>query len=314
MIPDMHDVNLAALDLNLLHVLCTVLEEQSATRAARRLHVTQSAVSNALRRARGIFDDPLVLRRPHGLEPTPRGAALLPALSAWVEEARRLVSEPPSFDPARTVRTFRIACVDAIAVTLLAPILRGLRRSAPGARLRMVTLDRLLAADGLVRGEVDLLVGMPPLVPEGHEAELLYRDPMSCIVRRDQPGIGRQLSLGAFAALPHVDLALFHAVDDTIDRALARHGQTRTVQVALPHFSSLPLAVLETRGVATIATRLARSFARLHPLRVVAPPRGLALPTIEIRQVWHRRAEGDGAIRFLREVVRRAAGAGGTGE
>jgi DNA-binding transcriptional LysR family regulator len=60
----MHDVNLATVDLNLLQVLATVLEERSATRAARRLHVTPSAVSNALRRVRDLFDDPLVVRRP----------------------------------------------------------------------------------------------------------------------------------------------------------------------------------------------------------------------------------------------------------
>lgn len=301
----MRDVNLGAVDLNLLHVLAAVLEERSATRAARKLHVTQSAVSNALRRARNLLGDPLVHRRPHGLEPTPRALALEPALREWVEGARRLLLDAPSFDPRRSTRMFRIACSDAVAATLLQPILRLLMQRAPAARLRMLTLDRLVADDGLARGEVDLLIGVPPVLPDGHDAELVYRDTMECIVRADHPSVRRRLSLEAFASLPHVELALFETIDDRVDRALAQQGRQRTVQVVLPHFSSVPLAVAESDCVATLSSRLARHFAERLPLRILKPP--VTLDPIEVRQVWHRRMAEDGALTFLREVVREAA-------
>jgi DNA-binding transcriptional LysR family regulator len=298
-------MNLCSVDLNLLHVLATVLEERSATRAARRLHVTPSAVSNALRRARDLFNDPLVVRRPYGLEPTPRALALLPGLRAWVEAARRLLVDAPDFEPKSSTRTFRIACSDAIAVTLLQPILRLLTQRAPGVRLRFLTLDRLIAEDGLARGNVDLLIGIPKIMPDDHEAEIVYRDPMLCIVRKGHPKVRTRLSLDAFASLPHVDLALFDTVDDTIDRVLSKHGRSRNVQVALPHFSSVPLAIAETDCVATLSSRLARMFAERLPLRVLEPP--VKLDPIEVRQVWHRRSEVDGALGFLRAVVRDAA-------
>jgi DNA-binding transcriptional LysR family regulator len=195
----MRAVNLSTVDLNLLYVLATVLEERSATRAARRLHVTPSAVSNALRRARDLFDDPLVVRRPYGFEPTPRAQTLLSGLRTWVEDARRLVAEAPEFEPKSSTRTFRVACSDAIAVTLLQPILRLLMQRAPRVRLQLLTLDRLIAEDGLTRGSVDLVIGIPPVMPDGHEAELVYRDPMLCIVRVDHPRVRTRLSLDAFA-------------------------------------------------------------------------------------------------------------------
>ncbi len=298
-------MNLAAIDLNLLNVVATVLEERSATKAAARLHVTQSAVSNAMRRARDLFGDPLVTREAYGLAPTPRGAELLPALRAWLEEARRLVAKAPVFDPGTSTRTFTVACTDAVAIALLQPMLRLLTKRAPSARLRLVTLDRMIAHDGLARGEVDLLIGIPPVMPPGHEAERIYQDPLACIVRRDHPRVRSKLTLPLFASLPHVDLALFGAVDDTIDRALARHGKARTVTVALPHFSSVPLAVLETDGIATLSSRLARAFAARLPLKVLEPP--LALEPVEVRQVWHRRSETDAAVGFLRALVREAA-------
>ncbi|MBN1206471.1 MAG: LysR family transcriptional regulator [Myxococcaceae bacterium] len=298
-------MNLAAIDLNLLNVVATVLEERSATKAAVRLHVTQSAVSNAMKRARELFGDPLVLREAYGLAPTARGVELLPALRAWLEEARRLVAKAPVFDPCTSTRTFTVACSDAVAIALLQPVLRLLKKRAPSTRLRLLTLDRLIADDGLARGEVDLLIGIPPVMPPGHEAELVYRDPLECIVRRDHPQVRSKLTLSLFASLPHVDLALFGAIDDTIDRALARHGKARVVTVALPHFSSVPLAVLETDCVATLSSRIARAFAARLPLKVLEPP--LKLEPIEVRQVWHRRSETDAAVGFLRALVREAA-------
>ena len=301
----MAEINLSAIDLNLLHVLTTVLRERSATRAATRLHVTQSAVSSALRRARDVFQDPLVVREPYGLAPTPRAAALLPSLEAWLEEARRLIADAPAFDPARSTRTFSIACSDALAITLLQPLLRVLQARAPHVRLRLLTLDRLLAEDGLARGEVDLLLGIPPVVPPGHEAELVYRDPLRCIVRADHPSVGPRLGLGQYASLPHVELALFGQTDDAVDRALARAGRSRTVQVAVPHFATIPLALLETDAVATVSERLARAFAARMPLRVLTPP--VALEPLVIRQVWHRRSEADAAVTFLRGCVREAS-------
>ncbi len=302
---DMSGVNLASIDLNLLHVVATVLEERSATRAAARLHVTQSAVSNALRRARAIFGDPLVVREPHGLSATPRAASLAPALRAWLEEAQRLVRGEERFEPRTSTRTFAIACSDSVSTMLLGPLLSILRERAPNARLRLMTLDRLLAQDALARGEADLLVGIPPVLPPGHDAELLFRDPLVCLVRADGAPSGRALSLAAYTSMPHVELALFGARDDRVDQALARREKTREVVVTVPHFSSVPLAVLETRGVATVARRLAAVFATWMPLAIKVPP--VALEPIEIRQVWHRRTEDDAAVVFLRRAVMEAA-------
>lgn len=300
----MSDVNLAAIDLNLLHVIATVLEEKSATRAARKLRVTQSAVSNALRRARELFQDDLVVRRPHGLEPTPLGRTLLPALRSWVEETQRLLSDVRVFDPRTSTRTFSIACSDAVTFTLLQSILHVLAELAPQTQLRLYTLDRLYAEDGLRRGIVDLLIGIPPVLPEDVDAELVYRDELECIVRADHPRVGKTLSLDDFASLPHVEVALFEHVVDTVDRALARHGRTRRVQVALPHFSSLPLAVVETDCIAIVSRALARMFSQWLPLRVLRPP--IEIEPVAVRQVWHRRAARDGAVLFLRDVVRKA--------
>lgn len=300
-------MNLSSIDLNLLVVLAVVLEEGSATRAAARLHVTQSAVSNALRRLRELFGDPLVVRTARGLAPTPRATALGPQLAKVLEGVRQVIDPGPAFDPTSTTRTFSVAGTDGVGLALLPALLRLMASQAPRARLRLLTLDRMIASDGLARGEVDLLVGIPPVVPAGCESEPVYEDPMRSIVRRDHPRVRGRLTLDVFASLPQAELSLFGEPDDTIDRALARHGLRREVRVAVPHFALLPLVVAESDCVATLSARIAQPLARRLGLRVLTPP--LELPTLRLVQVWHRRTSEDPAVRFLRRLVQRAAGA-----
>ncbi|MDX9875356.1 MAG: LysR family transcriptional regulator, partial [Spongiibacteraceae bacterium] len=59
------------LNLNLLVALDVLLEEQSITRAAERLHMTQSAASGVLARLRDYFQDELLVQVGRKMVPTP---------------------------------------------------------------------------------------------------------------------------------------------------------------------------------------------------------------------------------------------------
>lgn len=303
----MNNRNLSSIDLNLLVVLATVLEEGSATRAAARLCVTQSAVSNALRRLREVFNDPLLVRTARGLTPTPRAAELEPQLKRLLEEVQRIIKPEASFDPATTTRTFTVASTDGVGVALLPALLRLLKAKAPRARLRLLTLDRLIASDGLTRGEVDLLIGIPPVLPPGCRAEEVYKDSMQSFVRNGHPRVRRRLTLELFTELPHAELSLFGQTENTVDRALAQLGRSREVHVAVPHFSLLLLVVAESDCVATLSSRILQPLAGRLGLRMLTPP--LELPTLRLVQVWHRRTEEDPGVQFLRRLVLQAAGA-----
>src|SRR6187402_815703 len=105
-------VSIAGLDLNLLLVLDTVLRERSVARAAKRLHVTPSAISNGLAKLRTALADPLVTRRGRGIVPTPRAEELAPTLARALAELARVVTHVP-FDAATCTRTFTLAMADA---------------------------------------------------------------------------------------------------------------------------------------------------------------------------------------------------------
>jgi len=122
--------SLASLDLNLLLMLDVVLAERSVARAARRLHVTPSAVSNALARLRAALDDPLLVRSGRGVVPTPRAAALAPALGRALRDLDQAV-HGDAFDPATTDRELTLAMADVIQVVKLPAIVAALATKMP---------------------------------------------------------------------------------------------------------------------------------------------------------------------------------------
>ena len=296
----MTDVNLQSVDLNLLVVLDALLRERSATRAAARLHVTQSAVSNALRRLRSLFDEPLFVRSQQGLVPTARAERLAPRLRSLLQDASALVGREAPEDAGGRLVT--IACTDAVGLRLLPRIMQQLQRDV---RLRVVTIDFETQRDGLASGQVDLLIGIPPATPPGCRGELAYEDRMRCIVRAGHPQARGRLSAAQYAALPHVELALFGEPDDRVDRALARLRLRRRIAVLVPHFSSIPHVVAASDCVAALSEQLIAVYAAPLGLRVLEPP--VPLPRLRIHQYWHKRATHDPVIMQLRAAVRRAA-------
>src|SRR5262245_20649313 len=125
-------------------MLDTVLAERSVVRAARRLHVTPSAVSNGLARLRGALEDPLLIRSGRGVVPTPRATALAPALARALRELDEAI-HGDAFDPATTDRTFTLAIADVLQVVKLPAIMAALAQKMPRAHLRVLSIDALVA-------------------------------------------------------------------------------------------------------------------------------------------------------------------------
>jgi DNA-binding transcriptional LysR family regulator len=296
-------VNIEQIDLNLLPVLHAVLSERSATGAAKRLHVTQSAVSNALARLRHALGDPLLVRSARGLVPTPRALALQPGLEQIMSSLRTLVSERDAFDPATTTREFTLACADYCTAILGAKLVVLLRARAPGARLRFVPLEQLAGADGL-SSNIDLHLGMPPRVPNGCRSATLFEDHFVCMLKADGK-LTKKLKLSEYLQAKHIRVSVLNSTSDAIDRALAKRRVSRDIALTVPHFSVVPMMVEQGGYVATLSRRLAETQAQLFQVKVCEPP--FSLGNRSTRMVWHERSEVDPGARFFRDLVREAA-------
>src|SRR6187402_398182 len=128
----LNQIDLSRVDLNLLVLFETVLEERHVGQAAERLNLSPSAVSHGLKRLRLLLNDPLFLRTPKGVVPTERAAQLAEPVADLLARARSVIASAEAFDPARSTRRFVIAAPDGVASVILHPLLMLLKERAPG--------------------------------------------------------------------------------------------------------------------------------------------------------------------------------------
>ncbi len=295
----MHDVP----DLELLRCFVHLHRERHLTRAARHAGLSQPAMSRVLGRLRAAFSDPLFVRTPRGMLPTPRAELLAPQVEAVLDAAAALV-RPASFDPARLARTFTIGTVDFSDVTLVPPLVDTLAKAAPGVAITTRPLDDR-ADDALATGRLDLVVGVRAAIPTDAMASLLFDDGFVCAVRRDHPRVGRRLTLERFVELPHLLIAPRGAPGSTIDAALEARGLTRRIVVRTHTFLSAPAIVASSDLVLTAPSRLLEPLAPRFRLRLLPTP--VPVPRFQIFQAWHPRVQHDPIHAWFRGVVAAAA-------
>ncbi len=296
----MHRVHIEAFDLNLLLAFDALWTERHVTRAARRIGLTQSAMSHALARLRAQLDDPLFQATPRGLAPTARAHVLAPAIGEALAMVRRAVEVDERFSPATLERTFTIGTTDYGEMVLLPRLFARLQREAP--RVRLVVRPALGADEReLLSGEHDLALGVAMPDGTGVRGEVLFHEGFVCLLRAGHPAARRPLTLQRFVELPHVLVSPQGRGDSAVDVALRERKLTRRLVLRVPHFLSAPLVIAESDAIITLPARVARAVAAQHRLAVRKPP--LPLPGFSFSQFWHARNDEDAGHRWLRELV-----------
>lgn len=300
-----HTMNINRIDLNLLVVFEAMIIERNVTRAAQRLHLSQPALSNALTRLRQTLDDPLFVRGPGGMTPTPRAAELAMPISEILERLRQTLSGS-IFDPATAQATYTLSTTDYVAFVLLPGIMERLRREAPGIRIAARIFGGNDPYEQLKSGQADLSIAFYPTRASGLHAEKLFDERFVVVARHGHPALQDGLTLEKFAAAPHALVSpQGGGFTGVVDQMLAEHGLRRNVVLSIQHFLAVPEIIAQTDLLVTLAERLASRFADSLPLEVLQPP--LAIPGFSMSMVWHKRNHVDAGHRWLRQVISEAS-------
>jgi DNA-binding transcriptional LysR family regulator len=297
-------VSLFQIDLNLLLVLDTVLSERSVVRAARRLHVTPSAVSNSLARLRLSLGDPLVIRSGRGIVPTPHAASLAPSLKRALSELNSVVQKD-AFDPSTTTRQFTLALADAGQVARFPELTKLIAKEMPRAQLRAVGIDTYVSSGGLSGMEIDAaLISLEDGAPSVHMMPL-YKESGVLVARRGNRRAGGRITKAQLAALKHVDVQVAPGQGyRVLAQTYMRLGIDRKIAVTVPTFIAAAAVVAKTDFVATIPASLVERLGERFGLQVITGP--VPIIVTQIKLVWHDRTDNDPAMRAFREVVTRS--------
>lgn len=294
-------MNMTDLDLNLLRAFDAIATEGSVTVAGERIGLSQPAMSNALARLRQLFDDPLFVRTPRGMRPTP----FAQQLAQPVREALRLIQgalqQHAGFDPRSSGNTFRLFMSDIGEMVFLPGLLERVKRDAPGIKIEVVRIPIKDVHTALEAGELDLAVGFLPGLITGMLQQPLFREHYVCMLRADHPGIGAKISAKQFREASHVLVSYAGTGHQVIAETFLAEGLGARIAVRVPHFLVVPMILARTDLIVTVPSRVAAIFAQPGNFKVLKLPIGM--PSFEVRLHWHQRYNQDPANRWLRGVM-----------
>ncbi|MGJ7546974.1 LysR family transcriptional regulator [Pseudomonas alloputida] len=289
------------LDLNLLVALDVLLEEQNITRAAARLHMTQSATSGVLGRLRTYFEDDLLVQVGRKMMLTPLARELEIPVREVLLKIQTSITAKPVFDIAESKRHFRIMASDYLISVLFAEVIREINQHAPLITFELVSPGET-AMEMLMRGEVDLMIAPDHFIPKDHPSQMLFDEQHVCVVCDDNRSVGEKLTLEQYLEMGHVSVVFGRNRTPGIEEwFMAEYGCKRRIEVITHDFNTLPQLVVGTKRIATVHSRLAHLYARNLPLRIVPPP--VSLPTMQEYMSWHRSLDRDPVLAWLRKTL-----------
>lgn len=295
------------LDLNLLVALDALLIERNITRAAERVHLSQSAMSNALGRLRTYFDDELLVQVGRRMEPTPRAEVLREAVRDVLLRIDTTIAALPEFDPSASEREFTLFVSDYSMEVLIPHALALASRQRSKARFRLLP-QIALPHRALERGEVDMLIIPKAYVSPEHPSDLLFKESFLCTIWRDSQLARSELTTERYVEAGHVVMQPSETNQPTFeDWFVQRYGISRRNQVHTYSFGAMPFLVVGTELIATVHARLARRLQPALPITLVPVP--LPMPELDQTMQWHKYRSHDPGIVWLRALILQAAAA-----
>lgn len=295
----MHQVDLSAVDLNLLKLFEALVRERSVTLAGLRLGLSQPAASRALGRLRSMLGDRLVVRGKLGLELTPRGEALAGPVAKLLDDARGIMA-PAVFDPASATGRITIAAHDHLSLVVLAGLAARFERHAPALSLHIAQPagDNVRLVE---QGGADLALGVFEALPGSFHRRSLYTDRLVCLVRSGHPSLADGWGLESYTSLRHIAVTISGVGESAVDAALSALGRTRHVALRVPHFLAAAMLVADSDMVLTVPGRLARLLSEKLQLSLLDLP--LPVASLSPAMIWHERFHRDPAHGWVRQQM-----------
>lgn len=304
------------LQLHQLRTLDALYHERSVTGAAIRLRITPSAISHNLRKLRDTLGDELFRRGTHGMEPTDRVHQLIP----HIREALGILDHAlhlGRFDPAISGRRFRIACLLSLRLVLGPKLAATVEIVAPSISFDLRQIDDGFEAE-LEAERIDLAIAAADQTIPGVASRVLRQEDVVFAVRAGHPRGSGPLTIAELARWHHVDIrvtdffrsaprgrptreTLEHA---EVERVLAEHGLAPKIGMIVPDTLSALEVVKATDMIALCPRRVTEAYGG-PAIRLLDPP--YATGSTPMRMIWSIRREKDEGLRWLRDVVERAA-------
>ena len=292
-------INLRRINLNLLTFFEALYQEKNLTAAAERIHVSQPAMSNALRRLRATFNDQLFIRTGYSMEPTPRARRLAPSILEALNRVREGIDDNREFDPT-IPRTFNIGGIDHVDLIAIPTLVSRNTDHLSTVHYNSVAISGGDYEESLRTNQVDLIIDVQaPAQAQLQVAPIMVRHVVP-VVRKDHPLAGQRLEEELlktlkFALLSHRQVTSMEAVE----AFLRDQNLLENVAVRVSHFRSIFDIVCNSDLVGFFP----ESTVALHSEELVALEMDITPIEITHYMIWHEfQAEDPGHLWLRREI------------
>ncbi len=262
---DINQIDLRLVDTTILLVFLGAMRHRQATAVAREMGLTQPAVSHALKRLRKLYDDPLFLRRAHGLEPTALAHELEPKVRRIVRLISQTLEGADEFEPSSTSTDLKIGAFDYELTGVIPPLVAKLRKVSPGINIHAFSLFNDEALEALTQGRIDLAIGYFdfPAKSENHfVSEELFSEDYVLVGRKGHPLLEEDLTFERIARANHLLISPHGPTRNLVDQALQLQGLRRNIQTIVPSLFSALSIVESSDLVMTLPKRAANNNIR----------------------------------------------------
>lgn len=289
-------------DLNLLVALDILIEERSVSRAAEKMNMSQPAMSAALGRLRGYFDDPILGAHGKRMIPTAHALTLQPMLREVLTSLEGLLAVSAMFDPASSQRHFRIGASDYLATIVFNDFIARLQKAAPG-----VTLEIIPPFDGqmamLDQGTLDILLTPEEYCSPDHPTEHLFDESYVVLGCENNPLFDRPLTEQGFFGTGHVVVEIGRTNRTSFaETNLRTFGTRRRVEVIVASFLLAPDLVINTNRLTVMHKRMAIAFSQRMPVKYAPMP--FAFPLMREMLQFNRTREADTGLRWMIDEIK----------
>ncbi|MUH72263.1 LysR family transcriptional regulator [Psychrosphaera haliotis] len=285
--------SLDRLDIKQLRIFQALIREQNASKAASQLGLTQQAVSEQLKKLRGVFDDRLFIRKTKGFVPTPFAESISSDIDKVLRDFEQLLS-PKVFDPKTLQGTYVIAATDYAQQVVLPQFIATLRSQSPNLKIivRDFEIDKL--HELMESGKVNLAIAFPDYIPDSYPLIKLFEEHHVCVTSNHSTISKMNTSLKEIAAHPSIIASPSRPnFKGSIDDWFKKFGLVRNVMVSAPCFSVVPMYLETTDSIAFLPSKAIEGLG-LTTLDLAESPE-----PFDVIAAWHPRYSDDAIQKWL---------------
>lgn len=299
-------MNISGKDLNLLFLFCVLNEERNLSNAAKRLALSQPALSHKLNKLRKEFDDQLFVRASRGLTLTPLAEQLSPQVTELVKSLGKFYQQIDEIDFLEDEDVIHIYTTDFTELLLMPKLLKTVADHAPNLRIVCHNTQGKLPKLELETGQCDIAIaGFYKDPPESYYQQHLRKESFVVLASTDNSFIKSKLTLKVFLKCRHILTTLSGDLNGIVDIELKKKDLSRTVAAGLSSFLTPPAIVEESDYLLVCLESIADEYLARH-YELIKYKCPIPLPEIEITQTWHSRTHQDPMRKWLRAEIKKA--------